>query len=142
MRLYLRDETNRGWGGQEMREGKRGRVNLNLRTSVVSPNSRADGAICRDVSSLPHPLARSTSLSLCHAPRLSAPPPYPQLSAFAISSHSTEDDLMRSWNNYNKKRRGSSQGLYSTMSFVFQSFFHIQLGIFLFWTLDIGHLCR
>lgn len=65
MRPYLRDETKGGgWGGQEMRGGKRGRRNLNLRTSVVSLNSRADGAICRDVSSLPHPLTPSHPLCL------------------------------------------------------------------------------
>ena len=76
MRLYLSDETNRerrdgggeGGGGQEMREGKRGRMNLNLRTSVVSPNRRADGAICRDVSSLsllPPLLSLPASLPRC-----------------------------------------------------------------------------
>ena len=61
MRPYLSDETNivgRG-GEQEMRDGKRGRMNLNLRTSVVSLSRRADGAICRDVSSLPRLLLSS-----------------------------------------------------------------------------------
>ena len=46
-----------------MRGGKRGRMNLNLRTSVVSLSRRADGAICRDVSSLPRLLSSPLGLT-------------------------------------------------------------------------------
>lgn len=72
-----------------MREGRRARMNLNLRTSVVSLNRRADGAMCRDISSLPRALGLSTSLSLFNG---SHPP-------FTISSHSTDDDITWSGNN-------------------------------------------
>lgn len=65
-----------------MREAKIGRMNLNLRTSVVSPNRHADGANCLDVSPLSHREIEELNLS-----------------PFKNSSNSTEDDLTRSGNN-------------------------------------------
>lgn len=54
-----------------MRDGKRGRMNLNLRTSVVSLSRRADGAICRDVSSLPRLLSSPLLSSRPHSASVS-----------------------------------------------------------------------